>query len=417
MKSRMVLVIALAVGAVFVASGATAQLVEKPDRPGQVEQDFGEKPDPDRELQELRTRAEVGETPPITLNCFLRPFLDQGTVKITESPIQPSNNWAYSFSVPVGDCVKPGAEFRLWRIPAEGDNVEIEGFTFTVGGNPLMLVAEGEEYERRGDLRRATESYKKAAQLDSLSRPVQLALARVDKSATEQAFRNAMSEGMAALERKDYETARKAFRQANAIKPNQPGIADGLARVEEGQRLDTISQHREKARAFEEQEGWRQASEQYQKVLDLDATVQFAQLGKQETDERADLSDRLDFHIKNPERLSDGRVLEEAVTILDSAESIEPAGPKLQQQITSLGEVVAKMSVPMRVELVSDGMTEVVIYRVTRLGTFERRRLDLRPGTYTVVGTRNGYRDVRLELTVVAGKEPEPLVVRCKEKI
>mgnify|MGYP001821618753 FL=1 len=75
------------------------------------------------------------------------------------------------------------------------------------------------------------------------------------------------------------------------------------------------------------------------------------------------------------------------------------------------------MSVPMRVELVSDGLTEVVIYRVGRFGTFERRALDLRPGKYTVVGTRKGYRDVRLELAVVAGKVPEPLLVRCEEKI
>jgi serine/threonine protein kinase len=281
----------------------------------------------------------------------------------------------------------------------------------------LMLVAEGEEYERRGDLQRATDSYKKAAQLDSLSRPVQRALARVDKTATELAFQKAMSDGMAALERKDYETARKEFQQANAIRPNRPGIADGLAQVEEGERLDAISEHGEKARALEEQEQWRQASEQYQKVLDLDATVQFAQLGKRRTDERADLSDRLNFHIKNPERLSDGRVLEEAKTILDFAEAIEQAGPTLRQQIAHLNEVVTKMSVPMRVELVSDGLTEVVIYRVGRFGTFERRALDLRPGKYTVVGTRNGYRDVRLELAVVAGKEPEPLVVRCEDKI
>ena len=317
-----------------------------------------------------------------------------------------------------GDAEAAGEAFRL------AATIEPEHAAAATGlgrarvlNEVLMLVAEGEEYERRGDLRRATDSYKKAAQLDSLSRPVQLALARVDKSATEQAFQKAMSDGMAALERKDYETARKEFQQANAIKPNRPGIADGLAQVEEGQRLDAISEHGEKARVLEEQEQWRQASEQYQKVLDLDATVQFAQLGKRRTDERADLSDRLDFHINNPERLSDGGVLDEATTILGVAEAIEPAGPTLRQQIAYLNEVVAKMSVPMRVELVSDGLTEVVIYRVGRFGTFERRRLDLRPGKYTVVGTRNGYRDVQLELAVVAGKEPEPLVVRCEDKI
>jgi serine/threonine protein kinase len=317
-----------------------------------------------------------------------------------------------------GDAEASAEAFRLATTIEPGNAEAKTGLARArVLNDVLMLVAQGEEYERRGDLPRATESYKKAAQLDSLSRPVQLALARVDESATERAFQSAMSEGIAALERKDYEAARKAFQQANAIRPNAPGIADGLAQVEEGHRLDMIALHREKALTFEEQEDWHQASEQYRKVLDLDATVQFAQLGKQRADERADLSDRLEFHIKNPGRLSDRRVLEEAATILDTAKAIAPTGPKLQQQVAGLGELVAKMSVPIRVELVSDGETDVIIYRVGRLGPFERHAMDLRPGTYTVVGTRKGYRDVRLQLAVVAGKKPEPLVVRCKEKI
>jgi len=59
----------------------------------------------------------------------------------------------------------------------------------------------------------------------------------------------------------------------------------------------------------------------------------------------------------------------------------------------------------------------VTIYRVGRLGTFTRQTLDLRPGTYTIVGSRQGYRDVRLELVVRPGETPAPLSVRCEEEI
>jgi len=65
----------------------------------------------------------------------------------------------------------------------------------------------------------------------------------------------------------------------------------------------------------------------------------------------------------------------------------------------------------------SDELTEVTVYRVGRLGTFERQRLQLRPGTYTVVGSRRGYRDVRHTLVIVAGEIPNPLTVRCEERI
>ncbi len=64
-----------------------------------------------------------------------------------------------------------------------------------------------------------------------------------------------------------------------------------------------------------------------------------------------------------------------------------------------------------------DQLTEVVVYKVGRLGTFERRDLDLRPGSYTVVGSRRGYRDVRRQLVIQPGVAPEPVAIRCQERI
>ena len=70
-----------------------------------------------------------------------------------------------------------------------------------------------------------------------------------------------------------------------------------------------------------------------------------------------------------------------------------------------------------RVVLESDEKTEVVVHKVGRLGVFARKTLELRPGTYTVVGTRSGYRDVRRQLVVEPKGPPAPLVVRCEEEI
>jgi len=102
---------------------------------------------------------------------------------------------------------------------------------------------------------------------------------------------------------------------------------------------------------------------------------------------------------------------------LEEAARVEPAGPRHQAQIASLTKILAVAKVTVRVRLESDKRTEVVVYKVGRLGTFERHELDLRPGTYTVVGTRAGYRDVRKKLVVIAGEQPPPLVIRCTEKI
>jgi hypothetical protein len=70
-----------------------------------------------------------------------------------------------------------------------------------------------------------------------------------------------------------------------------------------------------------------------------------------------------------------------------------------------------------RVSFESDNLTEVVIFRVGKLGLFERRDMELLPGSYTIVGTRAGFRDVRRELTVLPGQALAPLLVRCEDPI
>ena len=279
------------------------------------------------------------------------------------------------------------------------------------------LVARGEELERRGALEGAADSYRKAVALDALARAAQQGLARIDSRASEEAFTRAMSEAVAALNRRDFEVARAGFERARAIKPDAPGVADGLEAVMEGERVQAIAAHREKAMAFEKREAWRLAEQQYQAVLDMDDTIRFAQEGKARAAVRAELSETLEFHIGHPERLSEDKVLEEASAILDDASAVSNAGPKIEAQIARLTDLVAEFSTPVQVRLLSDGKTEVVVYRIGSIGKFATHALVLRPGTYTVVGRRQGYRDVRYRLVVHADTPPEPLVVRCEEKI
>ena len=61
--------------------------------------------------------------------------------------------------------------------------------------------------------------------------------------------------------------------------------------------------------------------------------------------------------------------------------------------------------------------TEVIVYKVARLGRFTQHELTLRPGTYTAVGSRNGYRDVRQSFTVQHDSKPAPLTIACTEPI
>ena len=72
---------------------------------------------------------------------------------------------------------------------------------------------------------------------------------------------------------------------------------------------------------------------------------------------------------------------------------------------------------PIRVRLQSDNLTDVAVYKVGRFGRFASHDLLVPPGSYVAVGSRSGYRDVRVEFTLSAGQEPGDVFIRCQEKI
>jgi len=227
----------------------------------------------------------------------------------------------------------------------------------------------------------------------------------------------AMSEGLAALEIGQWQTALAAFERASSLRPGAPEVADGIARARAGQRRETVAESLRRADELEYGEAWREAEKMYSAVLAIDPESAAALSGKQRTDVRATLDEELEFHLANPGRLSTPAVFEDATACLEEALDTAPSGPRLEEQIARLEAVLERASTPVPVILESDAMTEVVVYRVGRLGTFTRRELALRPGTYTVVGSREGFRDVRLQLVVAPASPPNPLVVRCAERL
>ena len=62
-------------------------------------------------------------------------------------------------------------------------------------------------------------------------------------------------------------------------------------------------------------------------------------------------------------------------------------------------------------------MNEVTVYQVGRLGAFATHQIKLRPGAYTAIGSRAGYRDVRVRFAVMPGAPIKPIVIRCTESL
>jgi eukaryotic-like serine/threonine-protein kinase len=240
--------------------------------------------------------------------------------------------------------------------------------------------------------------------------------------ATSRAFANdayakAAGEGFAALGAGQLEKARRAFEKARALRPDGPEAADGLRRVEATRSAHGLAVRRAEAEDLEDEERWQDALDAYDGVLQQDPSLAWAQEGRARAGARLQLGDSLQALIDHPDRISNPRLRDEAAALLQTAQQQSDSGPVLRTQIARLTSLLPGLDRPVRLSLVSDNRTQVAIPSVGSFGSFARRDIELKPGHYTVIGTRDGYREVRRDITVSPGQQYLTVNVSCSEQI
>jgi len=281
----------------------------------------------------------------------------------------------------------------------------------------LRETAVGARAEQAGDASAAIAAYQRALKLDPATTVARAGITRLGARKTSDAYATAMAQAMAALTRRDYAAAQSAFEQAGRIRPGTPEVADGLQQIRRATETKSLTAIVERAAAAERAEQWSQALALYGEALKAEPALRPAQEGVERAEPRAMIDAELQSFIDRPERLYSPSGRDIARNVLERAARVSTPGTRLQAQQARLSEQLRQAETPVKVALASDNATDVQIYRIGKLGLFEHRDLELMPGRYTVVGTRQGYRDVRKELNLLPGAQPSTLVVRCEEPI
>ncbi len=279
------------------------------------------------------------------------------------------------------------------------------------------LTREGSDLEAAGDLAAAADRYGQALRIDPDWTPARDGLARSRAGVAQVGYERRMAAGFGALSEQDFDRARREFEAALAVKPGDTDARAALVQVETEMRLAEVIRLQALARIAEVGENWAQAVGHYEAILAIDPAVTSAQQNLERARTRRQLGDRIDKTIADADRLNDERVARNARALLEQARGIASPGPILQDQITRLDELLRVAAIPVPVVFQSDNLTEVVIYKVGSLGTFQSRTLDLKPGRYVAVGSRQGYRDVRRSFQVLPGGTEGPIVLSCEEPI
>jgi len=256
-----------------------------------------------------------------------------------------------------------------------------------------------------------------AVELDPYSVEAQQALAQARADQQQARFAAMMSEGYAQLQAGNPQEAIARFEAAATLGVNENEARAAIVQTETEIANAKIAELQQRAQTAEANEAWQEAVVDYQAIVAIDATLPAINRALDYAEKRARLDALLIAALDSPERFAEQAVFEETRDIYFTGRAIETPGPRLTSQLDELQVLLENSQVPVSIRFISDGLTEVTLLRVSDLGTFEQKRVDLKPGTYAAVGRRAGYREVREEFTVGFGLTPAVVIVRCSEAI
>lgn len=247
--------------------------------------------------------------------------------------------------------------------------------------------------------------------------PARQAYQRIRTQLKESAFGQEMDSLLTALRARDFASARRSLEKLQQLGVHQQEVDQAAALVAEQAHRASIEVQRTKAESLTGAERWQEALEVYETILQEEPGALFAEVGREEASRRAQLHTSLSDAITRASRLQDEQQRSAVDQLLDYAGSIDPQGPKLKSQIADLTALLERSRTPVSVLFESDNLTEVAIYHIGRIGSFVSKKITLKPGTYTVVGSREGYRDVRKIITIEPDGHDHRFDIRCGEPI
>jgi tetratricopeptide (TPR) repeat protein len=277
------------------------------------------------------------------------------------------------------------------------------------------LMREARNHELADRWSDALQLYQQVRRLDPATGGLDEATARVAAGQRQARVQGLLSDGFSHLEQGRFDAARSAFREVLGLQPGNAVATGGLEQVTKRADVTRINDLRQQAERAEREERWRDAEALYAQVLAQDSTIAFAQAGRANANAQLRAQAALGSIIQNPDRLSSEKLYREAQAILARAEALEPRGRTLAGQIEDARSILDTYANPVPVLLRSDNRTQVTLSTVGALGSFNEKHLDLRPGAYTVIGSRDGCRDVREQ--IVVRPNMNPVDIRCIEAL
>lgn len=267
------------------------------------------------------------------------------------------------------------------------------------------------------DINKQLNAYTKIVKLDPQRVDAKEALDNINHQLLDNRFDALLAKANQAIEQRNLSAATLYINEAKPLKAssneletiNQKLVA--LLASEEQQKIE------KQVTLFANADEWQTVQLLANKGLTTFATSPIFLQAKQNSDAILGASKRLNAYQQRPDRLSDNNVRSLAQQDISQARMLSEKSAKLLAQITALEQIVDDINQPRLVTITSDNDTYIKVLGVGLVGEVKSKTIQLKPGTYRIEGSREGYRSTIQEIVISPSATDLSVHVVCTEKV
>ena len=267
------------------------------------------------------------------------------------------------------------------------------------------------------NIQKQRDAYAEIVALDPFREDAKQALDAIERQIRENRFNTLLASANKAIEARDFTTATQRINEAKSLKSSSSEldiISKKLASLIAGSEQQKIESQ---VLLFANADEWKTVQMLASKGLTSFSASPTLLQAKQDADGILNASKRLEAYQQRPERLSDNNVRNLAQQDIEQARDYANKSAKLLTQITALEGIVDKINQPRPVTITSDNDTYIKVLGVGVVGEIKRKTIQLKPGTYRVEGSREGYRSTIKEIVVSPSDNNPSVHIVCTEKV
>lgn len=229
-------------------------------------------------------------------------------------------------------------------------------------------------------------------------------------------FQQHIKTGLAQLEQGDFASADASYNLANTLFPNRAELQVLAKKLDKQEQELSLATVHNQLSALQLEDNWSailDMTHQAEPYFPSDALILRYQ---QQATSILGLRDEVSDYVARPHRLADDNIQNNAKQLIRKAIPYLSQSPSLANDIKVISEHIDQHNAKYPLVITSDGKTHIEVHGTGVVGKTKNKTIQLTVGTYTLEGSRKGYRNKQVTIRVEASQNNSIKLV-CNERI